>query len=197
MRFAFILSSLMVVPLAAQEKKIAPLTAKDLDVIWQEHFIQQDDEGARQALLDIRRMVEAPPLAVAFLKSKLKAAPTADDQKIAGYLADLDSSSFEAREKAMKELETLGALVGPALDKKLREETPLEVRQRLETLQKRIDSRGLTADDLRSVRGISVLEGIGNPEAKAVLEVLAKGGQGAVTTEQARQALANLAGRGK
>jgi hypothetical protein len=48
-------------------------------------------------------------------------------------------------------------------------------------------------DALRSVRALQVLEAIGTPEARAVLERLAQGAAEAVETHDARAALRRLA----
>jgi hypothetical protein len=50
----------------------------------------------------------------------------------------------------------------------------------------------MTAAELRGVRAIETLALIGTPEAKAVLQDLAKGGEGALLTEQAKLALKRL-----
>lgn len=197
MRLTVLLLFALAARAAAAEKAPTPLTAQELEVIWQDRFIQHDEDGSRQALRDVRRLIASPQLTLPFLKTKLKPVPTVDQARITAMVADLDSATFDARENAMKELEALGVVAGPALEKKLKEQAPLEVRQRLETLLKRIDGQGLSVADLRSLRGIEVLEGIGTAEAKTQLTDLAKGGAGHVITARAQQALANLAGRAK
>ncbi len=50
----------------------------------------------------------------------------------------------------------------------------------------------LAGDRLREYRAIEVLERIGTPEAQKVLQTLADGAPGALTTETARGALERL-----
>ena len=48
-------------------------------------------------------------------------------------------------------------------------------------------------EELRAIRAIEVLRGIGGAEAKAVLEPLAKGADASIITVQARQGVAAMA----
>ena len=80
----------------------------------------------------------------------------------------------------------------PAIEKKLGGKPSLEVQQRLEGLREKINDQPMTAVELRGVRAIETLALIATPEAKAVLQDLAKGGEGALLTEQAKLALARL-----
>jgi hypothetical protein len=58
---------------------------------------------------------------------------------------------------------------------------------------KRSGEFALSADQLRSWRAVEVLEHLGTPEARQVLEELAQGAPGARPTEDARTALQRLA----
>src|SRR5262249_29001231 len=117
-------------------------------------------------------------------------------KRIEQCLADLDSKTFRTRERARKELEALGPLALPSLDRLLAERTlSLDARKRTEELAAKLNRTVLSGDDLRALRAVEVLEGIGTPEAAAVLKDLASGGDGAALTEQARKALARLARR--
>jgi hypothetical protein len=140
-------------------------------------------------------MVNSPKLAVAFMKDRLKAAPAADPKRIEKCIVDLDSSDFKSREKAAQELENYGVLAAPILEKKLLQKNSIEVERRLETLLAKIDDKAMSAEELRGVRAITALEAIGTPEAQTVLQGLAKGGAGALSTEQSREALSRLAKR--
>ena len=130
-----------------------------------------------------------------YLLAKAKPAPAADAKKVEQALADLDSGTFTVREKAMKDLEALGVLAAAALERKLKDNLSLEARRRTETLLQRLDDRSVTAEELRSVRAVAVLRAIGTSDARAILETLAQGGDGALLTVQARQALADLASK--
>ena len=184
---------LLVAPLFGQAKELTP---QELESIWV-GWIGNDDDGAARAREGMRRMIASPQAAVAFLKAKAKPAPAADAKKVEQALADLDSGTFAVRETAMKDLEALGVLAAAALERKLKDNLSLEVRRRIETLLQRLDDRTVTAEELRSVRTVAVLRAIGTSDARAILESLAQGGDGALLTVQARQALADLASKKK
>ncbi|HVS36136.1 MAG TPA: HEAT repeat domain-containing protein, partial [Gemmataceae bacterium] len=90
----------------------------------------------------------------------------------------------------MKELATAGAGIEPVLRKALENNPSEEVRSRIEKLLKQIDDWIVTDPDmLRALRAIWVLERIGTPEARAVLQDLAKGAPEVRQTQEAKAAL--------
>ena len=88
-------------------------------------------------------------------------------------------------------------LASAAIQKKLSEKVSLEATQRLEAVLAKLDNAPFSAEELQTVRAILVLQEIGTPEAKELLEPLAKGAEGALITRQARQAVQVIAGKGK
>jgi len=171
--------------------KEEPLTAKSVETIWTD-FGNNDDDGAKKAAKDTVALVGAPQLAVPFFKDRLKPVPHPDAKKVAQWLQDIDDGTFQAREKAAKELEALGPLVAPALERKLAEKLALETQRRVEGILAKTQRTVMTIDELRAIRAIEVLRGIGTPEAVAILEKVAQGAEGSVQTAQARQAVAAL-----
>jgi hypothetical protein len=168
-------------------------TAQQPDSIWND-WIQHDDDGAKKARAGIRTLVVSPQVAVPFLKDRVKPVQAADAKRIEQFIGDLDNSSFQTRDQASKSLESLGILALPAIEKKLAAKPSLEVQQRLEGLREKINEQPMTSAELRGVRAIEALALIGTPEAKTVLQDLAKGGEGALLTEQAKLALRRLEG---
>lgn len=164
------------------------LSAERLEGIWAD-FILLDDEGTKTAHEGIRTLIGIPKSSVPFLGERLKPVPGPDARRLQLLIADLESGDFRTREEATRALEKLGPLAAPALEKKLTEKQGLEMRRRLEMLVERADHTVLTLDELRAVRAIDVLQGIGSADAVAVLEKLAGGADGAVQTVRARQAL--------
>ena len=113
-------------------------------------------------------------------------------QQITSYITDLESDQFAVRQKATVELEKSGEQAEAALRKKLADKPAAEVRQRIEQLLSKIEQEQLPPESIRAVRAVEVLEYIGSPEAKAVLETLAGGAEGARLTKEAKASLARL-----
>jgi len=168
-----------------------PLALKDLEVLWEE--LAADDGHktfqARNAFL------QGPAAAVPFLRERLKSALELDAERLARYLADLESGQFAARQKATEELEKFGSLAEPALTQILENKPQLEVRRRVERLLERIDKRGFSAVQLRMLRGIEVLELAGTPESRQALAALAEQKPQTLLTQEAQAAARRLAVR--
>jgi hypothetical protein len=65
----------------------------------------------------------------------------------------------------------------------------------VEGLLQRVEQFALTSEELRDRRAIEVLEHLGTPEARRVMEKAARGVQRTIRTEDAGEALQRLAGR--
>lgn len=192
MRNLFVLVTSMMCALAASAVEIEPLSAKDMERIWND-FTLNDDAGSRQAFQGIQQLIRAPKVAVPFLRERLRPAPAPDTKRIEQVIAHLDSGDFSTREKATKELESLGIAALPLLAKKLQDkDLPLEMSNRLQRLVGNLEVRELSADELRGIRAVEVLQGIGSREARAVLDELSRGADGVRLTIDARRALSLL-----
>jgi hypothetical protein len=113
---------------------------------------------------------------------------------IARMIRDLDSSEYAVREKASADLAKVGSPAVPALKRAVVNPASLEVRRRVERLLVRLDPAELPADELVALRGVQALEYMGTPEARRLLEQLARTAAGRLT-EEASQAVERL-GRG-
>jgi len=123
------------------------------------------------------------------LKDRVPPAADIDAKKVEQWIHDLDRGNYKDRAVAAKELEKLGELAVPALQKALTSNPPLEMRRRLETLLDEFTGSNLAPEQIRTVRAIEVLEKIGSAEARQMLERLAKGAAGSLTTRHAQAAL--------
>jgi hypothetical protein len=111
-------------------------------------------------------------------------------RSLAQMIADLDADDFERREAATKELAAAGPKAGAALRKALEANPSAEARSRIERILPSLDQWVVTdPDTLRDIRAIWVLERIGTPEARAILEDLAKGAPEVRQTQEAQAAL--------
>jgi WD40 repeat protein len=164
-----------------------------LEHLWSELAAAEGDGS--QA---IKKLAAKPEEAIPFLKNRLRRAAEAEG-RAAGLIADLDSDDFQVREKASRELEKLGADTAFALRVVLEGEPAAEVRQRIQTILdklKRPGEKQIAGSDPRSVwLALAVLEEIGSPAVRQVLEELAKGPVPSQVAREARAALERLAKR--
>jgi WD40 repeat protein len=166
------------------------LSAADLAARW------EDLSGdARRAFAAIGALAGSPRQAVSFLAGHLRAVPRPDGPEMSRLLAQLDHDRFRVREAAMAELTRMGYEAEPALREALAGKVTLEARRRIERVLSRLGPRRPLAAELREVRAVETLERIDLPEARRVLEALARGARQALLTREARGALARLAKR--
>ena len=157
-----------------------------LDQAW----VDLADDQAPLAYRAVCRFT-GDPQAVPLLKARLEpAAPSGVTRSIPELLSALDARSFADREAASRDLARLGAVARDALRQELsRRPLSVEARRRIEWLLLYLENSSVAPDELRATRAVEVLERIGTPEARAVVERLARGAPGAVLTEEARAAL--------
>src|SRR5439155_26446959 len=130
------------------------LTAADLEGCWEDL-----GAGSARACRAMGKMLAAPGRSVTFLGERVKPAPAAEARRVAALVADLGSEQFKVRDRAVRELEKLGEVAAPALQKAYAGELPLEVKRRLEVLLEKLSN--WPAETLRQVRAVEVLEHIG------------------------------------
>jgi hypothetical protein len=163
------------------------LDGKELDKFWADLA----EEGPGRAHEAIWTLGAAGDPAVAYLKDKLQPAKSATDQ-VRELLLKLDSDKFAVREAAFGSLKKLGPVIEAELVAALDGKVSPEVRKRVQKLLDSWDKRPASAEELRQVRAIQVLERISSADARAVLARLADGATGAWLTQQARLALTRL-----
>ncbi len=169
--------------------KAADLTAAQLEACWEDLGV-----GAASAYRAMGKMLSSPGRAVAFLGGRVKPAPMAETRRLAELLANLGNEQFKVRGQAMKELEKLGEVAAPALQKAFTADLPLEVKRRLEVLLGKLTN--WPAETLRQVRAVEVLEHVGTAAARGVLERLVReGAPEARLTHEAEAALRRLKSR--
>ncbi|MBY0526849.1 MAG: PQQ-binding-like beta-propeller repeat protein [Gemmataceae bacterium] len=170
---------------SALKREVTPavaLEATELDRLWAD----LGDGHAPKAIGAIESLERSPKQAVTLFRERVKPAAGIDAKRIAELLSDLESNHFAVRQKATDELERLGEQVETHLKKMLDAQPTLEVRQRLERLLERLVSgQAPPMDVLRGLRALEVLEQIGTPEAREVVESLTKGVAGSRLTREA------------
>jgi hypothetical protein len=159
-----------------------------LDELWA--ALAADD--GKTAWRAMAALSAAPAETVAFLKQRVR--PTQIDQQfVLRLVADLDSDRFSVREAASAQLKRFGPEVRVIYREVLAGNPPLEVRKRLELLQAVAPLPVTSAEVLRGLRAVAVLERIGSAEVREVLEALAQGAPEAWLTREAAAALQRLA----
>src|SRR5262249_26882354 len=107
-------------------------------------------------------------------------------------IEELDSANFKTRTTAFAGLAALGRFPERALRQALAKKPNLEKHRRIEELLKKMTDEKLTAEHTRALRAVEVLEMIGTPEARKVLETLAGGATEAELTLRAKSALGRM-----
>jgi RNA polymerase sigma factor (sigma-70 family) len=133
-----------------------------------------------------------PAAGVALLREQLRPA-TLDRQRVLQLIAALDSDRFSVRQEATAKLKQFGPEARVVFREVLARKPTLEVRKRLELLEAALLLPVTSAEVLRQVRAVAVLERLGTPEARELLEALAAGAAEAWLTREAAAALRRLA----
>jgi hypothetical protein len=169
-------------------------TPQELESLWT-GLRSTDATMAYQAMWTL---AGSPQAATSFLNSKVQHLSSDSAQqslRIRRWITELDNDLFSIRQKAADELERLGTLAEPALRSALLNHPSTEARRRMEGILVGLQERTLPPETLRGIRAIGVLEQIGTPEAKAVLQNLATGAPEARLTQEAIVSLERLAKR--
>jgi hypothetical protein len=158
-------------------------------------WTQLGDNDAGKAFRAMGILVGRPAEAAALLNERLHPAPTKDAPELRRLLADLDNDQFEVRERAEQALGKLGERAKGALRQVLETNSTLQVRKSVERLLEKLDRPVSDPEFFRELRAVEVLEHLGTPEARRVLEALAKGLPDARLTREAKASLERLAKR--
>jgi hypothetical protein len=151
-----------------------------------------------QAYRAMLELVGDPKVAVPALAVRVRPVATPDPQDVVELLRDLDDDEFAVRERATERLTRMREAVAPALREFLKSPPSTDSRRRAEGVLKGLkglDGLDLSADQLRSIRAVEVLERIGTREALGVLESLAKGAASARLTQEAGESVKRLTTR--
>lgn len=167
------------------------LTAEETEAAW--HALAEKD--AAKAHRALWSLTADPERALPLLRRHLHAVAKPDAGRLTQLLADLDSDTYAVRESATLELRKMGETTRSALRRALRDKPSLEVRRRVERLLHGLDEAPLSADGLRELRAVAVLEYLGNDAARQLLDTLAAGASEARLTCEAEAARARLRAR--
>jgi WD40 repeat protein len=174
-----------------QEKgrlKPSELTTELCEALWAD-LRSADGAKANEA---VWALVADPKASVAFLREHLKPV-SPDGQRPRRLAEEIDSDDRDTRQRAADELGRLGPLVEVNLRRALEKKPSLDATRRIKELMEALQPGKPPAPSwMQSWRGIEVLERIGTPEARKVLEAMAEGARPAELTRAAKGALERL-----
>ncbi len=145
---------------------VAPWTAEEEPRLWQ-NLASVD---AELPFATIRRLIQHPQAAVAFLKERLRPVDANLEKQFQKLLRELDGDDFETRQKADTELKQRAGEFALQLHTALGQNPSLEVKRRLEGIVATVDPA--SPELLRRSRAMEVLEQIATPEAKQLRKTL-------------------------
>jgi RNA polymerase sigma factor (sigma-70 family) len=175
---------------ATRNDPSVPAEGKVLEACWAD--LASDDAGKAHAA--VWKLIAVPRQAVPLFGKQLSPAASPPAARLRQLLEQLDSAEFERREAASGELADLGERAHSALKAALQGDPSAEKRKRLEALLD-APAQVRSAEILRGVRAIEVLEQIGTTEGQRILEALAKGTPEARLTQEAKASLERLSRR--
>jgi RNA polymerase sigma factor (sigma-70 family) len=162
--------------------KAPPWDADAADRVWDD----LTSADAVRAMAALRRLRADPAATIPFLRERVRTAPP-DPATLRKAFADLDAADFRTREQATQTLAGFDEDVREALQAELARGPSVEVRRRVQGLLDRL--KGPTPGRLRRIRAVEAAEGMGSPEAQALLEAWAGGPAGSTLTTEAKAAL--------
>jgi WD40 repeat protein len=166
-------------------------TPKELEALWDELA----GPDARKAFRAMAALGTATQDAIPFLEKRLQPTAAPDRARLTQLVADLDSDEFAVREKATSELQRIGLIAEPSLQKAFAGPLSLEARRRLDFVLKQVQRGILPPRDLQVWRAVEVLERIGTLDARALLERLGQGVADSYLTVDVRAAAARVSRR--
>lgn len=173
---------------SAMRHRTATRVAKpeEFDQAWRD--LARNAVTARVAMdrlrVDSERTIE-------FLRDRLRPAAAPPRDQVQRWVADLNSPKFATREAASRELAKLRQLLRSEIQAARDSTHALEVKRRLERILV-MPRPARTADELRQLRAIELLEGFNNRDAVGVLRLIASGDPRAPQTQAAKEALERL-----
>jgi hypothetical protein len=167
--------------------RLSPLSESAFADLWNE-LAQRDVFRVYRAR---RHLLADPRRAVSLLGGRLKPVPPGDTARIGQLVADLGSASAAVRRKAMTELRAKHgeAALGALLQNPNRPQNA----HGMMTFEQKLLNQYSTPERARDLKAVRVLEEIGTPEARKVLEKLSKGAAGVRLTTASKSALDRLA----
>lgn len=144
----------------------------------------------------VNGLIARPDVAVTLLAEMARPVMPPPAERVKAAVANLGDRDFKVREEAEKQLRVWGDLVADELS--AAEPTAnAEQGERIRRLLDTLEAEETDTERLRLLRTVEVLERIGSPSTKAVLEKLGTGAAASIVTREAKEALKRLKDRGR
>jgi hypothetical protein len=169
-------------------RKPSPWPERQLEANWSA-LARADAKSAYEA---ISALAGSPEQAIALFRERLRPAASPNVQRISALIADTNNGQYAVRQAASYELQRLGEEAESHLMRAVREPVSLESKRRAERVLQKLEAGGLSADTLRGLRAVEVLERVANPEARQMLETLAAGAPDTRLTLEAQASLRRM-----
>ena len=139
----------------------------------------------------VSRLVQAPQTALKLVAERLQPSRVPPDAELLPLIARLDSEVFTECQAVALKLAKYGNVIAPRLRMAIEQIESAELRLRCQELLQQAQQRyPQSASRLQETRAVQLLEWIGNEQALAQLQKLARGASEAHLTRKANQALA-------
>lgn len=173
-------------PYPPARRRLGPVEA---EAAWRDLSSTSATRGYEAVL----QLLGAPADALPLFRTKLHPIPPApDNNELRGLVAALDSSRFVERESAVARLLEAGGPALPILRHDLQRSVSADHRQRTQQLIDAIESPRSLAANLQMSRAVEVLENLKAPDARELLQLMARGRPDAWATRRAKWALSQL-----
>jgi RNA polymerase sigma factor (sigma-70 family) len=164
------------------------LSPVELEALWGDLA----GADAARAWRAVWRLALAPAQGVTATRDYLARRAEFDPARIKRLIAELDEDDFAVRDRASEELAKLGAAAESALRETLKATASAEVRQRVTQLLDKLAGGDDPNEARRLLRVIALLEQIGTPEARRLLEKAGRTDPDSPPAQDARAALERL-----
>ena len=169
------------VPAEALNPAAAQVDDAALEKLWPE--LGGDNELRRQRVLKALRAAPLPT--VALLRKKVQPVAAALQRQVEQQITALEDDASAKRDQAMKELQGVAHPFAPLLKAKLAQAPAGETRNRLTFVLKQMSEAKPPQPLVMELRALALLEEIGTPEARELLERIAGGAPQARLTVEA------------
>jgi YD repeat-containing protein len=168
-------------------------TPAEIGALWDDLA----SRNASHAVAAVEALAAVPGQSLPLLRERLRPAKAPEVPPLGRLIADLGHERFVVREKAMTELRRLGKVAEAGLTAGLARATSAESRRRIELLLQGIQGALISPERLRELRALEILEAVGSPAARQILEALARGVPAVPLTMEAQAVLRRLDARAR